>query len=318
MQSPLPLSHAFAGREDRAGNRVMTAKTSFRGSFTALVTPFSNGSVDEKAFRELVDWQIAEGTNGLVPVGTTGESPTLSHEEHRDVVRWCIEEARGRVPVVAGAGSNSTEEAVDLARHAEKAGANAVLVVTPYYNKPTQEGLYQHFKAINDAIGIPIIIYNIPPRSVVDMSVDTMKRLYELKNIAGVKDATANMTRVTQQRAAMSEDFNQLSGEDITALGFMAHGGHGCISVTANVAPRLCAEFQAACLKGDFAGALKLQDKLAPLHINLFVETSPAPVKYALSLIGKCANRLRLPMVPTSEKGQIAVRQAMVHAGLIN
>ena len=318
MQSPLPLSHAFAGREDPAGNRVMTAKTSFRGSFTALVTPFSNGSVDEKAFRELVDWQIAEGTNGLVPVGTTGESPTLSHEEHRDVVRWCIEEARGRVPVVAGAGSNSTEEAVDLARHAEKAGANAVLVVTPYYNKPTQEGLYQHFKAINDAIGIPIIIYNIPPRSVVDMSVDTMKRLYELKNIAGVKDATANMTRVTQQRAAMSEDFNQLSGEDITALGFMAHGGHGCISVTANVAPRLCAEFQAACLKGDFAGALKLQDKLAPLHINLFVETSPAPVKYALSLIGKCANRLRLPMVPTSEKGQIAVRQAMVHAGLIN
>ena len=296
----------------------MTAKTSFRGSFTALVTPFSNGSVDEKALRELVDWQIAEGTNGLVPVGTTGESPTLSHQEHRDVVQWCIAEARGRVPVVAGAGSNSTSEAIDLARHAEKAGADAVLVVTPYYNKPTQEGLYQHFKAINDAIGIPIIVYNIPPRSVIDMSVDTMKRLYELKNIAGVKDATANMTRVTQQRAAIGEDFNQLSGEDITALGFMAHGGHGCISVTANVAPRLCAEFQAACLKGDFDAALKLQDKLAPLHINLFVETSPAPVKYALSLIGKCANRLRLPMVPASEKAQIAVREAMVHAGLIN
>jgi 4-hydroxy-tetrahydrodipicolinate synthase len=296
----------------------MTAKTSFRGSFTALVTPFKNGSVDDKAFRDLVDWQIAEGTNGLVPVGTTGESPTLSHDEHKDVVEWCVDQARGRVPVVAGAGSNSTLEAVDLARHAEQAGADAVLVVTPYYNKPTQEGLYQHFKAINNAIGIPILIYNIPGRSVIDMSVDTMKRLYELKNIAGVKDATANMTRVTQQRAALGEDFNQLSGEDITALGFMAHGGHGCISVTSNVAPRLCAEFQAACLRGDYAGALKLQDKLALLHTDLFVETSPAPVKYALSLIGKCANTLRLPMVAASEKAQMAVRQAMVHAGLIN
>jgi 4-hydroxy-tetrahydrodipicolinate synthase len=304
--------------EFRAGDRVMTAKTKFRGSFTALVTPFNNGSVDEKAFRELVDWQIKEGTNGLVPVGTTGESPTLSHAEHHEVVEWCIDEARGRVPVVAGAGSNSTAEAVDLAKHAEKAGADAVLIVTPYYNKPTQEGLYQHFKAINDAIGIPIIMYNIPSRSVIDMSVDTMKRLYELKNIAGVKDATANMTRMTQQRQALGEDFNQLSGEDITALGFMAHGGHGCISVTSNVAPRLCAEFQAACLKGDFAAALKLQDKLAPLHTNLFVETSPAPVKYALSLLGKCANKLRLPMVPATEKAQVAVREAMVHAGLIN
>jgi 4-hydroxy-tetrahydrodipicolinate synthase len=296
----------------------MTAKTSFRGSFTALVTPFNNGSVDEKAFRGLVDWQIAEGTNGLVPVGTTGESPTLSHDEHRQVVEWCVEEARGRVPVVAGAGSNSTKEAVDLARHAEKSGADAVLVVTPYYNKPTQEGLYQHYKAINDAIGIPIIIYNIPPRSVIDMSVDTMKRLFELPNIAGVKDATANMTRVTQQRAAMGEDFNQMSGEDITALGFMAHGGHGCISVTSNVAPRLCAEFQAACRKGDYSAALKIQDKLAPLHINLFLETSPAPIKYALSLIGKCAATVRLPMVPISEKTRAVVRDAMVHAGLIN
>jgi 4-hydroxy-tetrahydrodipicolinate synthase len=296
----------------------MTAKTSFRGSFTALVTPFNNGSVDEKAFRGLVDWQIAEGTNGLVPVGTTGESPTLSHDEHRQVVEWCVEEARGRVPVVAGAGSNSTKEAVDLARHAEKSGADAVLVVTPYYNKPTQEGLYQHYKAINDAIGIPIIIYNIPPRSVIDMSVDTMKRLFELPNIAGVKDATANMTRVTQQRAAMGEDFNQMSGEDITALGFMAHGGHGCISVTSNVAPRLCAEFQAACRKGDYSAALKIQDKLAPLHINLFLETSPAPIKYALSLIGKCADTVRLPMVPISEKTRAVVRDAMVHAGLIN
>jgi 4-hydroxy-tetrahydrodipicolinate synthase len=296
----------------------MTAKTSFRGSFTALVTPFKNGSVDEKAFRDIVDWQISEGTNGLVPVGTTGESPTLSHDEHKQVVEWCIDQADGRVPVIAGSGSNSTAEAIELARHAEKAGADAVLIVTPYYNKPTQEGLYQHYKAINDAIGIPIVIYNIPGRSIVDMSVETMARLYELKNIAGVKDATANMTRVSQQRAAMGPDFNQLSGEDITALGFMAHGGHGCISVTSNVAPRLCSEFQAACLKGDFAGALRLQDKLTPLHINLFVETSPAPIKYAMSLIGKCANTVRLPMVPASEKAQTAVRQAMVHAGLIN
>ena len=234
----------------------MTAKTSFRGSFTALVTPFKNGSLDEKAFRNIVDWQIAEGTNGLVPVGTTGESPTLSHDEHKQVVEWCIDQARGRVPVIAGSGSNSTAEAIELARHAEEAGADAVLIVTPYYNKPTQEGLYQHYKAINDAIGIPIIIYNIPGRSIVDMSVDTMARLFELKNIAGVKDATANMTRVSQQRAAMGPDFNQLSGEDITALGFMAHGGHGCISVTSNVAPRLCAEFQAACRRKDFATAL--------------------------------------------------------------
>ncbi len=296
----------------------MTAKTSFRGSFTALVTPFSNGSVDEKAFRGLVDWQIAEGTNGLVPVGTTGESPTLSHEEHNEVVEWCVEQAKGRVPVVAGAGSNSTKEAIALAKHAEAAGADAVLVVTPYYNKPTQEGLYQHFKAINDAIGIPIIIYNIPPRSVIDMSVDTMKRLFELKNIAGVKDATANMARVSQQRAEMGADFNQLSGEDATALGFNAHGGHGCISVTSNVAPRLCSEFQASCLKGDYAGALKIHDKLMPLHMALFIETSPAPVKYALSLIGKCADTVRLPMVPLADKTRAAVREAMVHAGLIN
>src|ERR1700754_1246415 len=240
----------------------MAAKTSFRGSFTALVTPFKNGSLDEAAFRGLVNWQIEEGTHGLVPVGTTGESPTVSHDEHMHLVEWCVAESKGRVPVIAGAGSNSTKEAIELAQHAEKVGAAAVLVVTPYYNKPTQEGLYQHYKAINDAIGIPIIIYNIPGRSIVDMSVDTMTRLFELKNIAGVKDATANMTRVSQQRAVMGPDFNQLSGEDITALGFMAHGGHGCISVTSNVAPRLCAEFQAACLKGNFAAALKLQDKL--------------------------------------------------------
>src|SRR5690348_8897221 len=296
----------------------MIAKTTFRGSFTALVTPFKNGSIDEKAFRDLIDWQIAEGTNGLVPVGTTGESPTLTHDEHNEVVEWCVEQARGRVPVIAGAGSNSTAEAVELARHAESAGANAVLVVTPYYNKPTQEGLYRHFKAVNDAIGIPIIIYNIPARSVIDMSVDTMKRLYDLKNIAGVKDATANMVRVSQQRAAMGEAFNQLSGEDATALGFMAHGGHGCISVTSNIAPRLCAEFQSACLRGDFAAAIKLQDKLMPLHQNLFIETSPAPVKYGLSVLGKIADTLRLPLVPIGEKSKAAVRDAMVHAGLIN
>jgi 4-hydroxy-tetrahydrodipicolinate synthase len=296
----------------------MSAKTRFRGSFTALLTPFANGSLDEKAFRGLVEWQIAEGTSGLVPVGTTGESPTLSHEEHKQVVEWCIATARGRVPVVAGAGSNSTKEAIDLSRHAEKAGADAVLVVTPYYNKPTQEGLYQHFKAINDAIGIPIIIYNIPARSVIDMSVDTMKRLFDLPNIAGVKDATANVIRVSLQRQAMGAGFNQLSGEDASALGFMAHGGHGCISVTSNVAPRLCAEFQGACLRGDFAGALVLQDKLMPLHTALFLETNPAPAKYALSVLGKCEATVRLPMVPVAEATKSAVRAAMVHAGLIN
>ncbi|MFL5055534.1 MAG: 4-hydroxy-tetrahydrodipicolinate synthase, partial [Microvirga sp.] len=251
----------------------MTHQRRFRGSLTALVTPFRDGALDEEAFRAHVSWQIENGTQGLVPVGTTGESPTLSHDEHKRVVEWCVNEAKGRVPVIAGAGSNNTAEAIDLAKHAEEAGADALLVVTPYYNKPTQEGLYQHFKAINDAIGIPIIMYNIPARSIVDINVDTMKRLYELKNIAGVKDATANMARVSQQRMAMGDDFNQLSGEDITALGFNAHGGHGCISVTSNVAPRLCSEFQAACLKGDYATALKLQDKLSPLHINLFVET---------------------------------------------
>jgi 4-hydroxy-tetrahydrodipicolinate synthase len=296
----------------------MTAKARFRGSFTALITPFRNGSLDEKAFRHLVEWQIAEGTNGLVPVGTTGESPTLNHDEHKQVVEWCVQTVKGRVPVVAGAGSNSTKEAIELSRHAEKAGADAVLVVTPYYNKPTQEGLYQHYKAINDAIGIPIIIYNIPARSVVDMSVETMKRLFELPNIAGVKDATASVIRVSQQRLAMGASLIQLSGEDASALGFMAHGGHGCISVTSNVAPRLCAAFQSACLKGDYAAALALQDKLMPLHTALFLETNPAPAKYALSILGKCAETVRLPMVPATETTKSAVHAAMVHAGLIN
>jgi len=279
----------------------MTARTSFRGSFTALVTPFKNGSLDEKAFRELVDWQIVEGTRGLVPV-----------------VQWCIQQADGRVPVIAGAGSNSTAEAIEFARHAEEAGADAVLIVTPYYNKPTQDGLYRHFKAINDAIGIPLFIYNIPSRSVIDMSVDTMRRLFELENVAGVKDATANVVRVSLQRQAMGSEFNQLSGEDASALGFMAHGGHGCISVTANVAPRLCAEFQVACLRGDYATALDLQDKLMPLHTALFLETNPAPAKYALSLLGKCEETVRLPMVAVAEPTRAAVREAMVHAGLIN
>jgi 4-hydroxy-tetrahydrodipicolinate synthase len=294
-------------------------RLSFTGVGTALITPFTkNGAVDEAAVRRLAARQVEAGVHFVVPCGTTGESPTLTPAERRKVVEVVVDEVEGRAMVLAGAGGYDTRDVIHSIADLEGTGVHGILSVTPYYNKPTQEGLYQHYKAINDAIGIPIIIYNIPGRSIVDMSVETMARLFELKNVAGVKDATASMTRVSQQRAAMGADFNQLSGEDITALGFMAHGGHGCISVTSNVAPRLCAEFQAACLKGDFATALKLQDKLAPLHINLFVETSPAPIKYAMSLIGKCANMVRLPMVPASEKAQAAVRQAMVHAGLIN
>ena len=260
----------------------MAAMAQFRGSFTALVTPFKNGSLDEGAMRELVSWQIAEGSNGLVPVGTTGESPTLTHDEHNKVVEWCVKEANGRVPVIAGAGSNSTTEAVALARHAEKAGADAVLVVTPYYNKPTQEGMYHHFTAVNDAIGIPNFIYIIPPRSVVDMSVETMTRLFELKNIAGVKDATANVARVSQQRHAMGPDFIQMSGEDMTALAYMAAGGHGCISVTANIAPKPCADLMSAVLKGDYAAGLKIQDRLVPLHDAIFKEPGVAGAKHGL------------------------------------
>jgi len=292
--------------------------TRFSGSITALVTPFKDGAVDEAAFRAFINWQIEQGTHGLVPVGTTGESPTLSHKEHDRVIEICVNEVKGRVPVIAGAGSNSTEEAIGFSRHAEKVGADAVLIVTPYYNKPTQEGLYQHFKAINDAIGIPIFIYNIPGRSVIDMSVETMARLYELKNIVGVKDATANLARASLQRQVMGPDFIQLSGEDATALGFMAHGGHGCISVTSNVAPRLCAEMQEACLKGDYATALKVQDRLMPLHTNLFLETNPSPVKYAASVLGLMQPDVRLPLIPVSEGTEQAVRSAMVHAGLIN
>lgn len=289
-----------------------------RGSMTALVTPFRDGKVDAAAFRAHVAWQIENGTAALVPVGTTGESPTLSHAEHKAVVEACIAEAAGRVPVIAGAGSNNTHEAIELAVHAEKAGADAVLVVTPYYNRPTQEGLYQHFKAVNDAVGIPIIIYNIPPRSIVDVSVDTMARLYELKNIVGVKDATGNIVRVSQQRQAMGPDFIQLSGEDATALAFNVHGGHGCISVSSNVAPKACADFQNASLSGDYAKALTYQDKLFPLHSALFVEPNPAGPKYALSVLGRMSDEVRLPMVPTTEPTRAMIRKAMAFAGLTN
>lgn len=290
----------------------------FQGSITALVTPFRDGRVDEKAFADFIEWQIAEGTHGLVPCGTTGESPTLSHEEHRRVVELCVKTAKGRVPVIAGTGSNATAEAIALTQHAAHVGADAALVVTPYYNKPTQEGLYQHFKAVAEAADIPIFIYNIPSRSVVDISVDTLRRLVEIPNIVGIKDATANLARVSQQRLKLGPDFIQLSGEDATALGFMAHGGRGCISVTSNAAPRLCAEFQNACLANNFTRALELQDKLMPLHEALFVEASPAPVKLAASLLGRIKNELRLPLVPASAAAQERVREAMRQAGLLN
>lgn len=289
----------------------------FHGSITALVTPFKDGKLDEAAFRGLVDWQIAEGTHGLVPVGTTGESPTLNHEEHNAVVRWCVEEARGRVPVIAGAGSNSTIEAIELARQAEKDGADGLLIVTPYYNKPTQDGLYAHYKAIAEKTGLPIVIYNIPGRSVVDMSVDTMARLYEIKNIVGVKDATANVVRVSQQRAKMGPDFIQLSGEDASAIGFMAHGGHGCISVASNVAPAQCAAFQEACIAGDYQAALAYQDRLLPLHLDLFCEANPGPVKAALAMLGRCGDEMRLPLVLISDASRAKVRAALLHAGLL-
>ena len=290
----------------------------FRGSITALVTPFKDGAVDETAFRGLVDWQIASGSHGLVPVGTTGESPTLSHAEHKRVVEICVSEARGRVPVIAGAGSNNTAEAIELAMHAEAAGADAVLVVTPYYNKPTQEGLYRHFKAVNDAIGIPLIIYNIPPRSVVDMSVETMQRLFALKNIVGVKDATGNVARVSLQREAMGAEFIQLSGEDMTALACMAAGAHGCISVVANVAPQACGALMEACFAGDYMAALKLQDRLTPLHAAIFAEPGLAGAKYGLSVLGKMLDATRLPLLPVTEPTRALIRQAMTHAGLLN
>ncbi|ODR99097.1 4-hydroxy-tetrahydrodipicolinate synthase [Methyloceanibacter methanicus] len=288
----------------------------FQGSITALITPFKDGSVDEDAFCKFVEWQIDQGTHGLVPCGTTGESPTLDHDEHRRVIELCIEAAAGRVPVIAGTGSNSTAEAVELTRHAKEAGADGALVVTPYYNKPTQEGLYLHYKAVNDAADIPIVIYNIPGRSIVDMSVETMTRLFKLKNIVGVKDATANLARVSQQRAAMGTEFIQLSGEDATALAFMAHGGVGCISVTSNIAPALCSEFQLACLGGNFKRALELQDRLMPIHEALFVESNPGPVKYAAEKLGLCGGATRLPLAPITDATRKRVDAAIEAAGL--
>lgn len=289
----------------------------FKGSITALITPFRDGQVDEAGFSRFVDWQIAEGTNGLVPVGTTGESPTLSHAEHKRVVEICVETARKRVPVIAGAGSNSTAEAIDFSRHAADVGADAVLVVMPYYNKPTQEGLFQHIKAINDAVDIPIMLYNVPVRTVADMQVETMARCAKLKNVVGVKDATANLARASQQRLACGTDFVMLSGEDATALGFNAHGGQGCISVTSNLAPALCSRFQAACQKGDYATALQLQDQLMPLHDALFVETSPAPVKYGAAKLGFGDGMCRLPLAPITEATRKQVDAAMRSAGIV-
>jgi 4-hydroxy-tetrahydrodipicolinate synthase len=291
----------------------------FKGSLVALITPMrTDGSIDEKKLENFVDWQIREGTHGVVPVGTTGESPTLTHEEHKRVVEITIGVAKGRVPVIAGAGSNSTAEAIDLTKHAKKAGANAVLVVTPYYNKPTQEGLYLHFKAIADSADIPIIIYNIPPRSVVDMSVETMARLAKHPNIVGVKDATANLVRPLHTRKACGEEFCQLSGEDHTAISFLAAGGVGCISVTANVAPRLCNDMQTAWADGRLKEAMTIQNRLVPLHDALFAETSPGPVKFAASLLGKTTERCRLPLAPLMGPTRERVRVAMTEVGLLN
>ena len=289
-----------------------------KGSIPALVTPFKNGAVDLDTLKKLVDWQIAEGSTGLVPVGTTGESPTLSHEEHEAVVEAVVKFANGRVPVIAGAGSNNTVEGIRLIQHAERVGADAALVVTPYYNKPTQAGLIAHYTALHDCCTLPIIIYNIPGRSVVDMSPDTMGQLAKLPRIIGVKDATGKVERVSMQRASCGPEFIQLSGEDATALGFNAHGGTGCISVTANVAPRLCAEFQAATLSGDYAKALQIQDRLMPLHEAIFIEPGLAGAKYGLSLLGRCTEEVRLPLVGLTDGTKAKIKAAMQFAGLIN
>ena len=290
----------------------------FHGSIVALVTPFRNGRLDEAAFQELIAWHLDEGTHGFVPVGTTGESPTLSHPEHEQVVELCIEAVAGRAPVIAGTGSNSTDEAISLTRHAQRAGADAALVVTPYYNKPSQEGLYAHYRAIHDAVDLPLIIYNIPGRSVVDMTPETMGRLARLPNVVGVKDATADIVRPLLTYAACGAEFCQLSGEDANALAFLAHGGHGCISVTANVAPRLCAEMQNAWRAGRPEQALAVHRRLLPLHRALFCETSPAPAKYALSRLGRCTDELRLPLVGLSEGARAQVDAALVAVGLSN
>ncbi|MQW87687.1 4-hydroxy-tetrahydrodipicolinate synthase [Sinorhizobium saheli] len=291
----------------------------FKGSITALVTPFADGRVDEGALRALIDWQIEEGSSGLVPCGTTGESPTLTHAEHKQVVEITVKTVGGRIPVIAGAGSNSTAEAIDFVRHAQEAGADGLLVVSPYYNKPTQEGIYQHFKAIDAEAEIPIIVYNIPGRSVIDIQVETLARIIsDCKNVSGVKDATGNLLRPSLERMACGKDFNLLTGEDGTALGYMAHGGHGCISVTANIAPRLCAEFQRACLGGDFASALEIQDRLMPLHRALFLETNPAGPKYALERLGRIRGDLRLPLVPVSSSVREQIDRAMLHADILS
>ncbi len=289
-----------------------------QGSMCALVTPFCDGTVDGAAYEKFVDWQIDQGTEGLVPCGTTGESPTLSHKEHMRVVEICIGVAIGRVPVVAGTGSNSTEEAITLTAHAKKAGADAALVVTPYYNKPTQEGLYQHYKALNDSVDLPVIIYNIPGRSIIDMSVDTMARLAKLPNIIGVKDATNDVARATRQKIAAGPDFIQLSGEDGTQIGYLAQGGDGCISVTANIAPKQMSDFHKAWRSGDIAGAQALNERLMPLHVGLFCESSPGPVKYAASLLGKCSAETRLPLCEISDESKKTVDAAMRSAGLLN
>ncbi len=293
----------------------------FKGSIVALITPFKNNSLDEDCYISLIHHHLKNGTSGLVPAGTTGESPTLNHDEHKRVIELCIKESKGKIPVIAGTGSNSTDEAIALTKYAEKKGANGALVVTPYYNKPTQEGLYQHFKAINDNCSIPIIIYNIPPRSVVDMSVDTMARLFELKNIVGVKDATGDLDRVDQQRKKMGSEFIQLSGEDGTALEFNMRGGVGCISVTANVATKLCSEFQEASLSKNNSNLLskakEINEKLMPLHKSLFIESSPSPVKYAASLLKLSSEEVRLPLVKITEETKKTVKSAMAYANLI-
>ncbi|SLN56339.1 4-hydroxy-tetrahydrodipicolinate synthase [Pseudoruegeria aquimaris] len=290
----------------------------FKGSIPALVTPFKNGELDIDTLKRLVDWHIAEGSSGFVPVGTTGESPTLTHREHEIVVEEVVKAAAGRVPVIAGAGSNNTAESIHLAKHAEAVGADAILVVTPYYNKPTQEGLKAHFEAIHDACNLPIIIYNIPGRSIVDMTPETMGELARLPRIVGVKDATGDLSRVPQQRITCGPDFIQLSGEDATALGFNAHGGVGCISVTANVAPKLCAEFQAATLSGDYTTALALLDRLMPLHIAIFTEPGLVGAKYAMSRLGLCSDEIRLPLTPATAPTRAKIDDALRHAGLLN
>lgn len=294
------------------------AKPQFSGAITALITPFANGAVDEKKFQAFVDWQINEGINGVVPCGTTGESPTLSHAEHNRVTALCVEVAKGRVPVIAGTGSNSTAEAISLTQHAQKAGADAALLVTPYYNRPTQAGLIAHYKAIHDATDIPIIIYNIPGRSVVDMKVETMAELAKLPRIVGVKDATNDLTRPVTTRLAIDADFVQLSGEDGTQVAYLGQGGHGCISVTSNVAPRLVSEMHAAWKAGDRAAVQKLNDRLMPLHEALFCESSPGPVKYAAALLGKSDAGTRLPLTEIAASSKARVEAAMKSAGLIN